>query len=444
MGERLEQLWSDLVRAEPEAVAIVDGVTGETASRGELAEGARRWRETHAEAVRAGERVLFAEPNGRAWLEVFLGLLQAGAVPAAIEPGEPEASRLRTAAAVGAAWVWTPDGMRRVEGGIRRHRRRPDACLIKLTSGSTGTPRAMAFTHAQMIADGRHVCRTMDIRPDDVNLGGIPFGHSYGLGNLVVPLLVQGTAIVVAGSPLPHALAEVTARFRPTVFPTVPVVLAALVRADVPAGALASLRVVVSAGSALPPTTAREFEARFGRRVHGFYGSSETGGIAYDRTGDATLEGRSVGRPLEGVSIELRRGGRFRVSGAAVKAPGWHSPADRGRWNEHGELVLLGRTGRTLKLAGRRVELGEVEAALRALPGVTDAFATPHPEKPERLAAAVATALPVAEVRRLARGTLASWKVPDRWIVLEAFPVTARGKTDFARLRAVLATPAAS
>jgi acyl-coenzyme A synthetase/AMP-(fatty) acid ligase len=88
--------------------------------------------------------------------------------------------------------------------------------------------------------------------------------------------------------------------------------------------------------------------------------------------------------------------------------------------------------------------LGEVEAALRALPGVTDAFATPHPEKPERLAAAVATALPVAEVRRLARGTLASWKVPDRWIVLEAFPVTARGKTDFARLRAVLATPAAS
>ena len=49
------------------------------------------------------------------------------------------------------------------------------------------------ITDAQMLADGRQICATMGIRPGDLNLGLIPFGHSYGLGNLVVPLLTQSS-----------------------------------------------------------------------------------------------------------------------------------------------------------------------------------------------------------------------------------------------------------
>ena len=135
----------------------------------------------------------------------------------------------------------------------------------------------------------------MGIEATDVNLGLIPFGHSYGLGNLVLPLLLQGTAIVCGVAALPHAIAETIARWRPTVFPAVPAILRALASAEIPAEQLASVRTVISAGAPLAAEVARRF-MHGSARIHSFYGSSETGGIAFDRTGEASLTGRSVGR----------------------------------------------------------------------------------------------------------------------------------------------------
>ena len=152
-----------------------------------------------------------------------------------------------------------------------------------------------------MEADGRQICTSMGIGPDDANLAAIPLGYSYGLGSLVIPLITQGTRVVCISSALPHAIAADASRFGPTVFPAVPPLLRALVESDVPRRPFASVRVVISAGSPLAPDVARSFADKFGVRVHGFYGSSETGGIAFDATGEATLEGRSVGTPLGGV-----------------------------------------------------------------------------------------------------------------------------------------------
>jgi len=444
MQERLELLWAELVRRDPDAVAVFVAASGESATRRELSQRAGAWREGAGAAARRGDRVIVAEPNGLRWLEVFLGLVQSGAVPAALDPGEPESAQLAIAEVIGARWLCTNGELRELGGTRRTHRDANDHCLIKLTSGTTGAARALVFTHGQMIADGRHVCSTMDVRSDDRNLGLIPFGHSYGLGNLVVPLFEQGTSIVVASGALPHALADDVQRFRPTVFPSVPVVLRALTRAGIEPSALESLRVVISAGSVLDAEAAVAFHNRFGRKVHGFYGSSETGGISYDRTGEASLEGRSVGTPLDGVRLTFRRGGRFWVESAAVKSPGRHSPADRGKLNERGELVLLGRAGRTIKLGGRRVELGEIERALRSLPAVHDAYAIAHPSKPEGLAAAVVSTADPAELRRLLRLRLAPWKIPDRLVTLTQFPTTARGKVDRQRLRELIGLPESS
>lgn len=309
---------------------------------------------------------------------------------------------------------------------------------MKLTSGSTGRPRALAFTEAQMLADGRQVCASMGIAADDVNFAVIPFGHSYGLGNLVLPLLAQGTAIVCAGAPLPQALAADIARWRPTVFPAVPGLLRALAESDIPASALSSLRTVISAGSPLSPEIARAFFEKFNLRPHGFYGSSETGGITYDRIGDATLAGRSVGTPLDGVTLAPTRAGRFRVTSAAVCGRGSFSPADRASFNAQGELVLAGRAGRLMKIAGRRLDLGDLERLLRALPGVRDAFAAPHPQNPEELAVVLATSLDTAAARNLLRREFAAWKIPRRLVLVADFPLTARGKPDTRALNALL------
>ncbi len=433
----LNQSWQETVRSAPDALAVIDGETGRAWTRAELAASATAWRAQLPPSSALSRRlVLMAEPNGARWFQVFLGLLQADAVPVPADSTEPAASLVETARAIGAAWIW--HGGRLEPVGARRPLQSRDLCLVKLTSGSTGMPRARRFTHAAMLGDGRQTCASMDIRPGDINLAVIPLGHSYGLGNIVLPLLAQGTAALCVSSPLPNVLAADCVRWRPTVFPAVPTLLRAMVRADVDPAAFACLRLVISAGAPLSSEEAIAFSAKFGRRIHGLYGASEGGAITYDRTGEATLAGRSVGTPVDGVTFRWRRGQRFSVQSAAVMGKGAFSPADRGRLNEFGELVLLGRAGRLVKIAGRRLDLAEVESALRAVPGVRDACAMAHPQLPDALAAAAVTGLSAAEVRQALRVKLAPWKIPERLLVMPEFPHTARGKPDRRQIEVLL------
>lgn len=445
MTPTLLSAWKATLHAGPAAPALVDTLAGVTLTRAALDARAAAWCAAHGGRL-AGTTVVMAEANGPEWWRVFLGLLEADAVVAPLDPGEPLAAQLGTAAAIRASWLWSGGELRPIGG--RGGRARDGRRILKLTSGTTGTPRALAFTDAQMLADGRQVCAGMDIRPGDVNLGIIPFGHSYGLGNLVLPLLAQGTAIVAGGAVLPQVIAETVARARPTVFPAVPALLRALVAAEIAPAKLSSLRTVISAGAPLAPEIAGAFWAKFGRKVHSFYGSSETGGITYDKTGDAARTGRSVGAPLPGVALEFGRGGRVVVSSAAVFTLGNRRRDARGfgayRTSDitarlaGGEVALIGRSGRWVKIAGRRLNLAEVERALKAVPGVRDVWVAGHDGRAEALAAAVATDLPPGAVRVALTSRLAAWKVPKKLVCLPAFPLTARGKTDAAKLRVLL------
>ncbi len=437
MPENLHDLWRQNVHHSPTATAVIEGETGRRWTRAELDASAHHWLGTLPPGLKlARRRVALAEPNGPGWLAIFIGLLRMGAIVVPLDPAEPADTRAVTALAARADWLWENGRLRPI--ATHTPARRTDFCLVKLTSGSTGTPRALVFTHAQMIADGRQICTSMDIRADDLNLGIIPFGHSYGLGNLIIPLLVQGTAIITAASPLPNALAADCARWQPTVFPAVPTLLRALTLVEAAPTALASLRLILSAGAPLTPEIATAFTRHFGQRIHSFYGSSETGGISFDRTGDATLAGRSVGTPLEGVKLIFKGNRRFSVESAAVLGQGRHSPPDRAELNPHGELVLLGRTGRTAKIGGRRIDLGEVEQLLLATPGVREAHAIPHPSRPDALAAAVATDLDAPALRQSLRARTALWKIPERLLVLPELPRTARGKIDRRQIEQLL------
>jgi len=314
------------------------------------------------------------------------------------------------------------------------------AC-VKITSGSSQGPKAIACRAAHLLADGRNVVATMGIRAGDRNLAAIPLGHSYGLGNLVLPLILQGTAVVCAAEYLPRQLVDWIARHRVTVFPGVPALFRVL--AALPPGlALAGLRTAISAGAMLSPETAQAFHVRFGIKIHNFYGSSETGGITYDRTGVASLSGRSVGKPLRGVKVMVRAS-RITVASAAVATPSgkWRLP-DRGEWNGSGELVLLGRTGQGANIGGKKVHPLEIEGALRAMAGVSDAHVwIEHRQGRDTLAAAAETKLTRAKIEHALAAKLPAWKMPKQLKLMLEFPRTPRGKVDVARLRAVAQTP---
>ncbi len=436
MTGTLSQAWNATVRRDPSAVALVNAGTGETWTRAQLSGAVDIWCAGIPEAsALARRRVAMSEPNGLGWWAAFLGLMQLGAVPVMIDAGEPKPRQLELARSARAVRLWS-DGQWLDVAPARAAA--PDHCLVKLTSGSSGVPRAWAFTHAQMLADGSHVCESMGIGPQDINLATIPLGHSYGLGNLVVPLIAKGTAMVLVDPPLPNVLASAASRWKCTVFPAVPALLDALCRSSANPAALSGLRLVITAGARMEPRVATAFHARFGLKVHNFYGASETGGICYDRSGDATLSGRSVGTPLEGVRLRWRGRQRFVVESAAVRGSGTFVPVDLGTLAENGELVLLGRAGRLVKIGARRVDLGEIEAALRSLPGVRDAHVIADVAGRPGLAAAVATDLTKEQVRAHLHARLAPWKQPHRIVVLSAMPVNARGKTDRATLERML------
>ena len=95
----------------------------------------------------------------------------------------------------------------------------PGIAILKLTSGSTGAPKAALTTEAQLIADATQIIAAMTVRPDDTQIAAVPVSHWYGLGNLMLPLLIQGTALVLRDSFVPHQLPDDARRFGARVFP---------------------------------------------------------------------------------------------------------------------------------------------------------------------------------------------------------------------------------
>jgi acyl-CoA synthetase (AMP-forming)/AMP-acid ligase II len=363
------------------------------------------------------ERIVpICQPNSAVWLAAFLGIQKIRAAVLPLDPALAEEAQRKT--------------IRRVFA-----RSTGNVCCIKLTSGTTGELKTVLCSASNLIADGEQIIRTMGIRPADRNLAVIPLGHSYGLGNLVMPLLLQGTSVVCAQTFIPREILDLIEKYNVTVFPTVPAVLQALARLN---GVTKpkSLRLVISAGAPLSAEVAQLFHRRYGIKIHNFYGSSETGGICYDRTGHATLTGRSVGKPVHRVAVRLRRDGRVFVSSRAGTA----TLPDLGEWNRYGELRLLGRVGELANIGGRKVSPAEVERSLRALRGVSDAWVAVVKDKrgDDCLAAAVETDRRRVEIETELLRALPPWKLPKTWLIDPALPRTDRGKLHTAELRARL------
>lgn len=443
MSHVLIAAWNKTVRRCSDKRAVAQAADGASATFRELDARAIAWLAASAPqpAALRGRAVVFAEPNGIGWLEIFLGLLRAGALPVPLDAAEPPAAQRLLAESLHASYWW--NGAKLVPLMGARFWQDPEACLIKLTSGTTGQPRPLVFTAAQLLADARHVMATMRITPRDLNYAMIPLGHSYGLGNLLMPMIAQGVPLVCGSAPLPHVIAADFDRWRPTVFPGVPALWRALAASEL---GLKSLRLGISAGAPLPAEVARDFAARFGRRLHNFYGSSETGGISYDASGAATLSG-GVGRALRGVRLTVLPGQQLRVSGAAVLTRGHRRREGKhGAWivpdlvavDTRGQLTLLGRRGTTVKIAGRRVSMAEVAVRLRGMRGVQDVWVGVSATAETVLGAAVVANRSAAELRSELLANTAAWKVPKKWATVTALPVTVRGKTDTRALQALV------
>ncbi|MES2570690.1 MAG: class I adenylate-forming enzyme family protein, partial [Verrucomicrobiota bacterium] len=172
-------------------------------------------------------------------------------------------------------------GIKCLENGSLIAWKDPKPDFLKLTSGTTSAPRAIRFRAHQLLADCEQICNTMGITASDLNFGVIPFSHSYGFSNLITPLIARGVPLVASEDRMPRAILNDLATSGATVFPGMPVFFQKF--ADLESlPLLPRLRLCISAGAPLLKQVAARFSAKFGLKIHTFYGASECGGIGYD------------------------------------------------------------------------------------------------------------------------------------------------------------------
>lgn len=340
--------------------------------------------------------------------------------------------------------------------------RHGDAALLKMTSGSTGTPRATLTPESALVADSRTLMAAMGVGADDLQIAAIPLSHAYALGNLVLPLFMQGTPIVLRDAFVPQRLPDDARRYGARVFPGVPFMFEHFATHPPADGWPASLRTLISAGAPLQASVAARFRALFGVKVHPFYGTSETGGISYDAGDEPAVDG-VVGTPLPGVTVTLLPhdgappdGGRVHVRGPAVidgYADGSDADSfvsrgfltgDLGSFDARGQLTLSGRVSSFVNVAGRKVHPEEVERVLRTHPDITDVrvIGVADPRRGQQLVACLVVAggrPSVVALRQFCAAHLASHKIPRAFVVMDEIPLTERGKTDRGRLAAAVA-----
>jgi acyl-CoA synthetase (AMP-forming)/AMP-acid ligase II len=351
-------------------------------------------------------------------------------------------------------------------GAARPVRRPEDPLVIIWTSGTTGLPKGAWFDHRALEA----AVGTAGVMaaPFDRRLVPTPFAHAGYLAKLWEQL-AWGITIVIGAQPwsAEKMLRQLTDE-RVTVAGGVPTQWAKVMElAELDDADLSALRLCLSATAPAPPELVARMTERLGAPVVVRYAMTESPSITGTEPGDRPeVLYRTVGRPQAGVEVELRESddgvGAVHVrstcamrgywnddeaTAAAFTTDGWLRSTDVGRFDDDGNLVLVGRAGDMYIRGGYNVHPLEVEHALADHPAVAEA-AVVGVQRPVigeigvAFVVAADTAAPPSadDLRAWCRQQLADYKTPDEVVFVDALPRTPMLKIDKVALRAF--TPA--
>jgi amino acid adenylation domain-containing protein len=353
-----------------------------------------------------------------------------------------------------------------------------DVAYVMFTSGSTGTPKGVVMQHGAASNTIEDVNARIRLTSADAAFGISSLGFDLSVYDIFGVLGGGGTLVLPDGERLldPIHWAELAARHAVTVWNSVPALAQMFLDGCRQSGHVAPVRTFLMSGDwiplALPPALSQRFP---GTAVMALGGATEAAiwSIAHDIEAiDPAWRSIPYGRPLrnqrmfvlddqlalasEGVVGEIFIAGaglaREYLGDADQTArsfflhPGLgervYRTGDFGRMLPCGEIEFLGRRDGQAKLHGNRIELGDVEAALLATPGVTAAAARlfqPARGSPQLIGYVVCDrAVPAGAVRETAAARLPAYMIPSHVVAIERLPLTANGKVD----RAALPPPA--
>lgn len=332
----------------------------------------------------------------------------------------------------------------------------PAACdpaspvLLVYTSGTTSRPKAAVHTQANLLANMRAASAVQGMTPEDVVATMLPLFHVGGLCIQTLPALHAGAQVILHPRFGPDAALDCFERQRPTLTLQVPATMKALLEHPRwPLADLSSLRAVWAGSSLLPQPLVDAFHAR-GLPVCNVYGATETGPFSIALPPDhAITHVGSCGWPAPGVEVRLDHVqdgvgellvrapnvvARYWPNQPACDAQGWFHTGDLATCAADGSYTVAGRAKDLIISGGENIHPAEIENLLAEHPAILEcaAFGVPDGEWGEVVAAAIVVkpGQSVSEQQLLAHlaGRLARFKLPRRWLWLEALPKTALGK----------------
>jgi malonyl-CoA/methylmalonyl-CoA synthetase len=313
---------------------------------------------------------------------------------------------------------------------------------IIYTSGTTGASKGAVLTHNNFAANAVNLLACWQITAADRFLLALPLFHVHGLGNGLHCWLISGCRMRL----LPRFDRETAGRefldFRPTLFFGVPTIYVRLL--DLPEDQAreigAFMRLFVSGSAPLPAQVLEDFRARFGHTILERYGMSENlMNISNPYIGERRPG--TVGLPLPGVSVKLVDGeiwlkGPNLFAGYWRKEPpfvdGWFRTGDLAEVSADGYYTLKGRKSDVIISGGFNIYPREIEEFLLEQTEVAEAAVTgtPDPVRGEVPVAYVVLKTPVevSVLERRCQESLASFKAPRVFHVVDQLPRNAMGK----------------
>ena len=439
--------------------ALIHG-TGVEWTKGEAVERVRAWASAlRAAGVQPGQAVTVVRSHAPDVIIAMAAIWSVGGVFVPVNPLLPAAGVAEIVEIIRPAAVLDDDGIQPHLGAVTQ----PDGvAFVQWTSGTTGRPKPVLHTHVgylelldRVLGPLRSSPRdpaASAARPPSPNLIPVSMSLNAGIYNVLFGLRA-GAPIVVMDRFVTGDFAALVARhqIRSTVLP--PAAMAML--SDDPAVTdLAPLRYVRSITAPLSPFQARRFTTKFAVTVLNSYGQAEMGEVIGWTAADAKAHPDKVGaigRPHPNVAIRIETPDGNGVGELVVRPPqhaagyadgtefadrltadGYIRTGDLARIDVDGFVWIEGRLGDLINRGGNKIFPDEVEEVLQAVPAVREVAVVGHPD--DRLGqvpvAYLSTTTEVTDDELIAacRAQLAAYKVPTRFVRIDALPRSEVGK----------------
>jgi acyl-CoA synthetase (AMP-forming)/AMP-acid ligase II len=338
----------------------------------------------------AGDVLALQGPNSPEWIATAFAALRLGGAVTGVSllatPEEVE-RQLRDS---GAALFATPEGL----GDGPAPRRAGDVALLPYSSGTSGLPKGVMLTHANLVTAVRQVSAGLRLTPHDVVLALAPFSHVMGFVITLGSALLAGARLVPVPRFDPRDFLALLARERVTIVIVPPPVMPLLARSPVD---LPDVELIVCGGAPLGAEQQQAVAARFPHAAVGQgWGLTETtaNGTMPDR--ERGTEPGSCGRLMPNTELRVLETGELLLRGPQVMAgylgrpdataelidaDGWVHTGDAGQVDADGNVFIVDRIKELIKVNALQVAPAELEAVLGMHPAVAECAVVPRPDE---------------------------------------------------------------